>query len=297
MPQDFRSSLREMFPTFIAISRIRLRFPRRLLPIVIKIAKGTLVVLALALVAHAILLAVWRREVETKLAAIRARGEPVYAKDLAPKPMPDGENAAVIYEKAFRLLRTPKPFTSDDPLRAFLDARTGPEERAALEPQVRRIIGENQAVLPLVAAAAARPKCVFPVKWADGYDALHPHFAKLRRLGRLFSAKAILDARDGRLNEAVDDTSLALAVARAVDDDPSMISVLVEASMTRSILTSLMRATQTRPLDLAQSRRVYDELGKIDLVPAFARAKRGERAMANSYFDGHRNPAELTSHG
>ncbi len=63
--------------------------------------------LALVLVvaaAHEVATFVLGRQVEAEFAKIRARGEPVFAAELAGRPLPDNINGAVIYEKAFKMI-------------------------------------------------------------------------------------------------------------------------------------------------------------------------------------------------
>ena len=73
--------------------------------------------------------------VRDEIARIKAEGAPVSAADLAGKPIPDAENAAIVYEKAFKLL----PKNEPPVLRQFSD----PDERA-------KAIGRQRA-LPFMA--------------------------------------------------------------------------------------------------------------------------------------------------
>jgi hypothetical protein len=98
----------ERFPTFraMAASGRRLRGPtfrglwRRRRGIGLAAVVAFIVVLGWAMV----LGSVSGRRYEAELAAIRRRGEPLTLAEAAPRPVPNSQNAALLYIKAARLL-------------------------------------------------------------------------------------------------------------------------------------------------------------------------------------------------
>ena len=109
------------------------------------------------------------RTVDAEIARIKAAGEPVSADDLTGKPIPDSENAAVVYGRAFKLL----PRSTDSPdgnaLWDFLD----PEKRTSNPQswtQAKAIVKRYVPALKLAEKAAVMPKCRFPVDWGDPFN-------------------------------------------------------------------------------------------------------------------------------
>jgi len=293
VPRDFRTFAKEEFPTFAAAGRrIATRAPivlRRAMRILLKTGKVALVALILAALIHTVLLLVWKKELDRELDRLRAQGKPVCAADLKPKPIPDSQNAAVLYNHAFALVRFRGADTGSflwvEVLYSFLDENTKPQERATAEPQVRELIRLNGPVFPLVRQAVSRPNCIFPLKWRDGYYALRPHLWRLRYICEILAAKAIIEAKDGQTEAALTDLILALRVARTTKDEPDAGSFGVSRYATRSALNGLALAFNDSQLTPAQARRVYDALGAISYAGDFPRVIDEALAMANSEFD------------
>ncbi|MDO8587069.1 MAG: hypothetical protein Q7T82_08525 [Armatimonadota bacterium] len=267
------------FPTFRRMWRsiktaIRAVFNRR-------VALRLLAIIAVLFVVHAMLMVVWGRQLEARFAQLRARGEPLNGIDLA-RRVPDSENGAVVYEKVFAALKAAGvPLWSS----GLLDVTTTAKDRAALEPEARKAIAARASVFPLIEEGARKPKCVFPVRWQDGADALFPHTSGLRETCRVVSLKAIIDARDGKVDAALKDVTLGLKVSRALEKEPGLISYLTRISCTKMITGGLREATRSRSLSISQARRMYDEVGDISLAEGFVLAMQGERTFINWCFD------------
>ena len=108
-------NLDEQFPTFKRIGRRHSGVPRWLgrtfivAPIrgVRRRYKPILAVLIILVIAHGAATFVLGRRVKAEIAAIKAKGEPVSMAELGRPKVPDAENAAVIYAKAFELISGP----------------------------------------------------------------------------------------------------------------------------------------------------------------------------------------------
>ena len=68
------------------------------------IGKIILAIVLLLLVANCVLWFYWGRQFQARVAALKAAGQPVSYADLEGPPVPDSENAAPLYEKAFKLM-------------------------------------------------------------------------------------------------------------------------------------------------------------------------------------------------
>src|SRR5262249_50107663 len=127
-------------------------------------------------------------------------------------PIPDEQNAAVgllnLWEedqpefwKAFRRGERKLPERRQarfDPALPFLGNETrhpprvgalSPASRAAVEEHVRT----NAAHLERVRLALQRPRCLFPAQFTDGYAALLPHLAEMKKEAQGFWMTNVLE--------------------------------------------------------------------------------------------------------
>ena len=76
-----------------------------------KIWKRRLVIFSILLVVGVISYTIFNyiltRQLERELTEIRKSGAPVSLQELAPPPVPDTENAAILYQQAFHLIQEP----------------------------------------------------------------------------------------------------------------------------------------------------------------------------------------------
>ena len=271
---------KEQFPTF---RRIRRRLARAARPV----GKVLLVLVLLLAVLHggATWLLGWH--VEAEVARLKAAGAPVSAGDLAGAPIPASENAAVVYARALSLIDTEQAKKDDNLLARYLklpERTKDPGLRAAVEQTVARY----SAVFPLARDAARRPQCRFPVQYGSFFSTLYPHLATMRRLARLLCVKAVLEARAGRMPEAVETLATAFGQAHSLRDDPSLISQLVAVAIVRTSSAALREVTAWGDLSEAQTRQLDEVLAGMEMTSGFDRAMQGERTSGVMFFDGIR---------
>ena len=141
------------------------------------------------------------RRLAHEIALIRASGAPVTMEELAPPPVPDARNAALLYLRAFKFLPSEK---DKQKLGDFLSPDEKRPVRVSIE-EVRRIVAHSTPAFPLLERAAARPACRFPVKWEGGGFARFPHVRDMRHSAQLLAARAILRAQRGELERPAGD--------------------------------------------------------------------------------------------
>jgi len=288
---DFDEQFPVLKPACRALGRISVRLGRILVlsPIrgVWRRRKPILAVIAILVVAHSITTLILGRRVRLQIETLRARGEPVSMADLAGPKIPDSQNGAVIYAKAFAITSGEKSGKELDDA-CDLVSRKKRAENPKIWTEARAVLAKYGGIFPIIEKAASMPRCQFPVNWEAGLGATFPHFSKIRTLGRLLSARAILQARDGDVSGALHSIGLAFKVGESVKDEPSIIGVLVRISVIKvssSALQDVLRSAAAESITEAQARRLYDSLGEIDVAPGFVRAMQGERAFGMSAFD------------
>ena len=221
------------------------------------------------------------------LAAIRRSGAPTKFSQLAPPSIPDTENAARVYEQAFRLLQVNEQ--EHDFLRDFNRLTPVPPEPAAFD-RARWLVDRNGAALALVERAAGMPRCAFPVDWNGApYAALYPHFAQLSKCAHLLAAKAILLARAGEAEAALQTCSAAFAVSESLASEATVLSQLVRYGLIGAAYNSLASTLYDSHPSPALCMRLSEDLARIDVRPGFIAAVEGERAAGLSTFDIIRN--------
>ena len=241
--------------------------------------KPILAVIAILILAHGAVTLVLGRRVRAEIEAIRARGEPVSMADLAGPKIPDAENGAVVYAKAFQLIpRSTAGQAEMDAVLRFLKPRER-EKDPSLWTQAEKVCSRYRRVFPLIKEAASRPKCRFPVNWSAGSLAEFRHRSNLKALARLLRARALLDARSGKAAKALRTVELGFRLGEALKDEPTLVSQLVRVDLIGTASGSLRDVFgQTAP-SVSEAKRLFDLLGRMDMADAFPNAVKGERAL------------------
>ena len=282
----------EQFPTLKPIGEGLSRFMRWLVRIFViaparfarRRYKPILAVIAVLIIAHSVVTLILGRRVRLEIEAIKAKGGTVALADFGKPKIPDSENAAAAFDKAFKLISTDQARKDLNALDHFLKPAER-AERPELWNQARSVLRKYASVIPIVEEAVKRPKCRYPVKWEAGCAALFPHLWKVRQLVRILDSNAIVQARDGNMDEAIRSLKLAFAVGESLRNEPMLISQLVRRTATLMNSRALRDVIETGKMTEAHARRLYDALGERDYGAGFAKAMQGERAMGIWAFD------------
>jgi hypothetical protein len=233
------------------------------------------------------------RELQQELGKLRAEGVPLTMPEAAPKPVPDDQNAAVLYMKVFQVsFDTPQPTdqsSSKTGLNRFeVPSGYKPGDSASAFAELMRPVlttPDCQAALRAVREASLRPSSVFPVRWDLGPDTLFPHMAQFRQAARLCAAQAMLSAKDSNLNQALDWLGVCYRMANHASQEPTLIGQLVAIAMlqitSRTTEAILSQADPTPQ----QAAALLRDAGGLDLARSFHQAMLGERTFGLDFFD------------
>jgi len=230
--------------------------------------------LLLGFIAWLILDAVTRGELDEALASWTAKGRPVEPAELYPDPIPDDENAALLYEQAFVVLN----FTSEElkTINNVMSLRdlAGLEhpERDALEGALNR----NAEYFRLLHRAAELEQCQFDLDYSMGPAMLLPHLAPLRNATRALRTAALVAAADGQMDKALGFWVDSLGPPRHLNEERILICQLVRIacfSISQEALESLVATGQ---LSDEQLQRIVSELERMEFRRDFARSLEGE---------------------
>ncbi len=261
------------------------------------------IILTIGLLLAAILLlavAVWfyydikfGRQLEAKLAALRAQGMPVTLAEAAPPPVPDDQNAAVLYQKVFGVMSPADQSARrligglmDEEFEALCRYQETPE--AQLEKRARELLSRPapQQELDALRRAAERPYCVFPGDWEGIWGGpFFAYMASFRNAIRVINVRALLSANEGHLDEAIDWWQIALRMSEHAASEPTLIAELVAIAMQSITFDVVKQFLSTAEIAPSTARRFEEYLRQIDLTKSFTDAMIGEQAWGDDAFD------------
>lgn len=193
----------------------------------------------------------------------------------------------------FSLPQPPRPSfderVSQLPLDLQLDEELTSELREGLE-RAFVALAEAQVI-------ADQPAGRFPLNYAGGWLAMVLSSQEARTAASLLRLETALWAQDGYSDHAVRSTRGVLNCARAVGDEPTLISMLIRIAIQAIALRSLERVLaqgQPSPVELADFQRLLEDEAA---QPLLWLALRGERALMhetlNDLVAGKVNAAQL----
>ena len=230
-----------------------------------------------------------RDRIARVLAEIRA--------ELMPEPVPDDENAALVYVQAFKKLSK----QSDSEFQAWCDGEDRgaptPEERILLEGFLER----NKEALALLHEAASLPRCNFEIDFRKGLGSERPEWNPLISASKLLDLESFIREEDPRLESVRASWQLGEALAT----EPSLMSQLVRNVCQHQSLEVLRKALAREPSPEAL-RDVYDRIDPVGVRGDLQRCLLFELSSAvglltdptppeNPYLKGLRSPRDPLS--
>ena len=222
-------------------------------------------------------------EIEKELSRIRAEGEPVSLEELAPPLIPEDENAAFIYEKAFQKMERIPP-----EMRDLLEKRPSEltsQKRTAL----KDFFDENKEVFLLLDQAMTYKRCRFPVDYQKGFFAEFPHLSKLRDSARLLALKSLRQLDEGKVEEAANTSLKMIKLSNSLSTEPFLISQLVRIAIGRMMVDSLEDILAEGELSVKTLRRLIEALNTFgkEMRGGLGLAFLGERCLFVSLLGDH----------
>jgi hypothetical protein len=192
--------------------------------------------------------------VSNHLAAIATAGEPVTIDQLSQmyEEPTAAQNAAPIYAQAFAALSAEDANSPD-------------------------FLAHNQEALALLLLAAERPSCRYPVALTDGVMVLLPHLATITKCATLRRQEAASQAACGHTDAATTAILAGFRLARSLDNEPLLISKLVEIASLEQALDGLQESLNEKSFTDAELLRLLTALRDAESAVSFRRAMLGER--------------------
>ncbi len=251
-----------------------------------------LTVLGLIVVVGTACLRVWwgrvaERELERVVAELRGRGEPVWPEDFGPTDLPDEQNAAVLLRAATEALDR----NSEPPSATNMSYNHYPPFPRRWHRVADSAMGANEKALELARRARGMPRADWRVTISrPAFQVVLTHLNQSRQLAYLLADAAVHAHVNGDDAEAIERCRDVLALARAVDQQPFLVSHLVSIGIAavgynriELIATDLhvnSTGATTAPrtgATPAQVRALIDEILARDDPAALPRALQSER--------------------
>jgi hypothetical protein len=258
--------------------------------------------LAIALVAAVALYSMtfWNLDLVARqqLAALRVESGAI-ALSVAPPRVPDRENAAFIYERAFDAVGDVQRHGDSSPGAWIWDdawTKTWYEiwskqsisqkiEIDAHAPELRRFMAREASALKLLRQAAAMPGCYIEHDYGrlDLSMAL-PELWQFRQGARLLALDAICGAADGNYRRSVADINAMFLMAEHISSEPLLISAMLAVEIERLAIESLQAviAKYHIPIEELASLKIFDNASCRVLLQ---RGLRGEEALRLAAFE------------
>lgn len=252
-------------------------------------------------IVHGIVTMIEGRRFAGEIAKVKAAGDYVSYAELGGPPVPDADNAALLYRRVFKQMYTPQGRKHLAALQLVLDTDkvssgygtkfylTSDEKKIAQTGQqwayAARAADYFASNLSLLRQAQAMPHCQFPVRWKAGAGALFPHYADLRALDRVLCAQAVFLARQGKMDEAVDRLRLSFSLDRNTCNEPILIGLLVKCAMYDLTANAVVAVAKYGNLTEDQAAALSSELSLADLDSNTVNAMKGERAFGLWAYD------------
>jgi hypothetical protein len=216
--------------------------------------------------------ALWLRRIDAEHRKILAEARAA-VETLRVEPVPDDNNAARDYERAFALFSI-KPqdygirFSSE--ISQFRMDIAGPE--------VAKLLADDAPALAALAQAATRGRCVFVTDYSAGMAVRIPSLMNARSAGLLLAIAARRAARGGKHLEAAERIGQALCLSRGIGQPRTLITHMISVAIEDIAVTALRDIlTQTEP-DAETLARLADVLREhAEKRPRIAESLRGER--------------------
>lgn len=202
------------------------------------------------------------------LAAVRA---------LQPAPVPDEENAALVYEKAWasRVAYTGAPIrvisTRTKTNTPFTLGPEDPPDRFTVEdlshPALQSHFSANKNYLDLLRTASRMPKVNWGLNYELGVIMTLPHLAKIRNSARQLALQALVFAKNGDHDAAAENVRACISMAAHGSSDSTLICRSIGIAVRAIAYAAVERILLTTPPSTEKDFQAYRDAIKTNFSP------------------------------
>lgn len=154
-------------------------------------------------------------------------------------------------------------------------------------------LSKYDAVVEELRDAARRPHSRWPVRYEDNFSAVLSHLAKVKGASQLLALRAVAELGAGEPEAALADARLGLRLTDNLRGESFLISQLVRLAILNIAVQPVWEGLADRRWNEAQLAALEAELSRIDVLPDYLTAMRGERACSLEAVDYVRRTRDL----
>jgi hypothetical protein len=259
-----------------------------------QIGFGAIVLLVAAVLIGVVLNWQANHRLDSKLAILRAAGEPTSLAELAPKPIPPEQNSAAILRGIATDLET---FGNE--MSAFYDSDLGKGFDSSLDhwqpptaeqlDAMGNILNRHPEILAALEQAARCDRYASLLNYKVPHSAFMAteieHVQKFRDLARFVDWNMMVLASQGKRDQAIQSAIDMLKVTQQIESECGMVSYLVAIACRGIANQRVNEILRAGPISADTHTKLEQALAKLDGSPRLSPALKVERAMGMSATD------------
>lgn len=260
------------------------KYPAKILTLVLASA------ISLFLVTYTIANFVAGMELRNATRAAKKAGLPLTIKEIIPSPVPDSENAALVYNEIYSIYeKLNKGYSKEWEYMPFVGKVDIRELSLAQKERLAELVFNDPDFIrmyELIKKAVDMPSCRFNIKYEDGFNMILPHPHKMRAIATMTSVKIFLLTEQDRYDEALEFARIGLRLGNALENDPIIISQLVRRSCDDIVMRGLRKTISNMPSDAVPTdacRRLITEIGSKEGIASLKKGLEGTIAISREY--------------
>ncbi|MDD5454152.1 MAG: hypothetical protein PHW62_01450 [Candidatus Ratteibacteria bacterium] len=232
-------------------------------------------------------------QLHNKIAELKRQGRPTTIAEIIPPPVPDEENATILYSRVFELITWSCIEGSNiDNLRQIVKKLKSLYDTSIWTDEEREKISklinskEVQDIFSILEKGSKKPKCRFELEYEKGYEMELLHLNKIRIYTELLCVKAMLEAESGNVEQVFDTLLIGLRMSNHLKDEPTLSSQLMRIVCDNLIIECIEVIADLKGITQEQETLIMNELSAHQDVEPFVKAMDGERVVgAGDFFE------------
>ena len=255
-----------------------------------RLAIGAVMLVAIALIVNGVFGWWVERQLQTRIDATRAAGDPASIAELKPEPIPDERNMAAVFQNIaprLREFRKADAAFSETPIGKQYDAAgdTIPtaEQAAAMQSVLSQFADVDAAIARAAQCDEYVPMLDYSADSSRFVDEVIEHQQPIRTIARFVDFQMEVDIATGHADRAVERGVQLLRFARIYEKEPTLISYLVSVAVHGVAIGELSDALSAGPVSAELHEKLDAELALHDDPQRLVRALKTEGAMASGW--------------
>ena len=237
-----------------------------------------------------------RFAVESYVAQLKAKGEPMELAQVIPPPVPREQNSAPLFLKAAALLTTNDDVLINNPLPAMRGVAPGKAMVGWTQSAIRSVEGTNtweevraalaqeEEALKLLGQITNGSTFDFDLQYAQRSEMLLKHLGSEKKFAQRLSAAAVYDLQLGDATLAAEDIRVLLALVEGTDDERTAISQLVRIAIAQITVATTWELLQSSNLAGESLVNLQADWSRLEFIQAAEHVLPVERECGEDNF-------------